>query len=330
MNEINLSQTFKFIKRNFKVLAVVFIVSAVVVAGITLMMPNYYKAQVLLIPSDTNSISKGILSNFDNVDPLNYGSASDCEYILDIISSGRVVGAACSKFNLAEHYGIKAEGRELDEKLGRKLYNNIKVKRTENLGIKLTVWDTDPEYAANIANFMAQEIGTVRNDAKKVKYDSICAVIERSRNRILAEIDVLSDSLSKMSKEYKVYYPDGTSERFAQELAKQVAAGNAASVARLEAKMSSIEEAGAKIANLRDQLINKRESLRLWSDHLERAKVDREAQIPVEFIIEKATPSYSKDKPKRSIIVLVSALSCTLLALFVLVIRERIKENKDC
>ena len=125
-----------------------------------------------------------------------------------------------------EHYGIKAEGRELDEKLGRKLYNNIKVKRTENLGIKLTVWDTDPEYAANIANFMAQEIGTVRNDAKKVKYDSICAVIERSRNRILAEIDVLSDSLSKMSKEYKVYYPDGTSERFAQELAKQVAAGN--------------------------------------------------------------------------------------------------------
>jgi uncharacterized protein involved in exopolysaccharide biosynthesis len=276
------------------------------------------------------SISKGILSNYDNVDPLNYGSASDCEYILDIISSGRVVGAACSKFNLAEHYGIKAEGRELDEKLGRKLYNNIKVKRTENLGIKLTVWDTDPEYAANIANFMAQEIGTVRNDAKKVKYDSICAVIERSRNRILAEIDVLSDSLSKMSKEYKVYYPDGTSERFAQELAKQVAAGNAASVARLEAKMSSIEEAGAKIANLRDQLINKRESLRLWSDHLERAVVDREAQIPVEFIVEKASPSYSKDKPKRSIIVLVSALSCTLLALFVLVIRERIKENKAC
>ena len=91
MNEINLGQTFKFIKRNFKVLAVVFIVSAVVVAVINLMMPNYYKAQVLLIPSDTNSISKGILINYDNVDPLNYGSASDCEYILYIISSGRVV-----------------------------------------------------------------------------------------------------------------------------------------------------------------------------------------------------------------------------------------------
>ncbi|MBO5963914.1 MAG: hypothetical protein J6P97_05475 [Bacteroidales bacterium] len=330
MNEINWEQTIGFIKRNFKILVITFVVSAVVVAGISLLMPNYYKAQVLLLPSDTNSVSKGFLSNFDNVDPLNYGMASDCEYVLDIINSGRVIGAACSKFNLAEHYGIKAEGRELDEKLGRKLYNNIKVKRTENLGIKLTVWDTDPEYAANIANFMASEVSAVRNEAKIEKCDSICSAIEKSRNRILKEIDDLSDSLSKMCKEAKVYFPDGASERFAQELAKQVAAGNTAAVARLEAKMLSIEESGAKIANLRDQLINKRESLKIWSDHLERARVDREAQVPVEFIIEKATPSYSKDKPKRSIIVLASAFSCSLLALFVLVIRERIKAKKAC
>ena len=67
-----------------------------------------------------------------------------------------------------------------------------------------------------------------------------------------------------------------------------------------------------------------------WTEHLERAKVDRDAEIPTEFIIEKAVPSYFKDKPKRSIIVLVSAFSCTLLALVVLVIRERAKGNKLC
>ena len=166
--------TFKFIKRNFKVLAVTFVVSAVVTAGITLLLPNYYKAQVVLLPSDTNSISKGVLSNMDNVDPMNFGSSSDCEYVLDIINSGRIVGAACTKFNLAEHYGIKASGRELDEKMGRKLYNNIKVKRTDNLGVKITVWDTDPEMASNLANFIASEVTVVRSEAKKVKYDSIC------------------------------------------------------------------------------------------------------------------------------------------------------------
>ena len=137
MEEFNLKATFKFIKRNFKVLAVTFVASAVVTAGITLLLPNYYKAQVVLLPSDTNSISKGVLSNMDNVDPMNFGSSSDCEYVLDIINSGRIVGAACTKFNLAEHYGIKASGRELDEKMGRKLYNNIKVKRTDNLGVKI-------------------------------------------------------------------------------------------------------------------------------------------------------------------------------------------------
>lgn len=322
--------TFKFIKRNFKVLAVTFVVSAVVTAGITLLLPNYYKAQVVLLPSDTNSISKGVLSNMDNVDPMNFGSSSDCEYVLDIINSGRIVGAACTKFNLAEHYGIKASGRELDEKMGRKLYNNIKVKRTDNLGVKITVWDTDPEMASNLANFIASEVTVVRSEAKKVKYDSICSVVERSRDRISKEIDLLTDSLSKLSKEYKVFYPDGMGERFAQELAKQVAAGNTAAVNRLEAKMLALEEVGAKITNLREQLYNNRKYLSQWNEFLEKANVDREAQIPVEYIIQAATPSYSKDKPKRSIIVLTSAICCTLLALFVLVVRDKTEGNKVC
>lgn len=330
MEELNLKDTFKFIKSHFKVLALTFVISGIAVAVICLFIPNYYKAQVLLIPSDTNSISKGFLSNMDNVDPMNFGSATDCEHVLDILGSSRIIGAACSKFNLAEHYGIKASGKELDEKLGRKLYNNIKVKRTENLGIKLTVWDTDPEYAANIANFMAREVSVVRNEAKKEKYDSVCATIERSRAELMDSINMLMDSLSELSKRYKIYYPDGMGERFSQELAKQVAAGNNAAVARLEAKLVSLEEAGARIANLREQLGNRRESLMRWTEHLERAKVDRDAKIPTEFIIEKAAPSYFKDKPKRSIIVLVSAFSCTLLALVVLVIRERAKGNKLC
>ena len=325
-----MKSTFKFIKRNFKVLAVTFVVSAVVTAGITLLLPNYYKAQVVLLPSDTNSISKGVLSNMDNVDPMNFGSSSDCEYVLDIINSGRIVGAACTKFNLAEHYGIKASGRELDEKMGRKLYNNIKVKRTDNLGVKITVWDTDPEMASNLANFIASEVTVVRSEAKKVKYDSICSVVERSRDRISKEIDLLTDSLSKLSKEYKVFYPDGMGERFAQELAKQVAAGNTAAVNRLEAKMLALEEAGAKITNLREQLYNNRKYLSQWNEFLEKANVDREAQIPVEYIIQAATPSYSKDKPKRSIIVLTSAICCTLLALFVLVVRDKTEGNKVC
>ncbi len=330
MEELNLKATFDFIKRNLKTLIVVFVGSGVVVAGITLLLPNYYKAQVLIIPSDTNSISKGIMSNMDNMDPMNYGMAKDCEYILDILGSGRIVGAACSEFNLAEHYGIKGTGKELDEKLGRKLANNIKVKRTENLGVRLTVWDTDPEYAARIANFMAREVNTVRNEAKREKYDSVCSTIERSRDRILIDINKLSDSLTKLSQEHNIYFPDGAGERFSQELAKQVAAGNGAAVARLEAKMLEIAASGAKIVNLRDQLINKRESLKLWEDYLERARVDREAEIPVDFVVEKATPAYSKDKPKRSIIVLLSACACTLLALVVLVIREKVKGNKVC
>ncbi len=330
MEEFDLKAALKFVRRHIKKLIIVFIVSAVVVAGITLLLPNYYKAQVLIIPSDSNSISKGILSNMDNVDPMNYGMAKDCEYVLDILGSGRLIGAACREFNLAEHYGIKAKGKDLDEKLGRKLYNNIKVKRTENIAIRLTVWDTDPEYASRIANFLAREVNIVRNEAKREKFDSVYNTVKRSRDGILEEIAVLKDSLTELCEQSNIYFPDGAAERFSQEYAKQVAAGNAAAMARLEAKMAQVSTFGPSITDLRDRLINKRETLRYWEEHLERAKVDRDAEIPVDFIIEKASPSYIKDKPKRSIIVLVSALACSVLALVVLVIRERAKGKKVC
>lgn len=312
-----------------KILIATFVISALVSAGLSLLLPNYYKAQVMLLPSDTNSISKGILSQMDNVDPMNYGGAKDCEYILDIITSGRVVGAACVKFDLAKHYGIEAEGEELNEKLGRKLFNNIKAKRTENLAVKLTVWDTDPVYAANIANFMAREVSVVRNEIKKEKADSICATLERSRKEIMVKINVMSDSLAKISKEYGVYNPEGISERFATEWSKQVAAGNQAAVARLEAKMSEIGEKGERIDNIKTQLDNYMETLKHWNTQLEKAKLDRAAEIPTEFIVEYATPSFFKDKPKRSVIVLVSAISCTLLALFVLIIRDKLNGSKN-
>ncbi|MDR1848389.1 MAG: hypothetical protein LBR17_09800 [Bacteroidales bacterium] len=325
MNEFNLSTTIRFLRKYWKVLLIVFFASAVVTGAISLFFKNYYKAQVTLLPADTNSVTKSMMSQMDVADPLDFGTEKECEHVLELLQSGKLLSDVIAKFNLAKHYGIDATGEELDEKLGRKLYNNIRIKRTDNLGIKLTVWDTDPKIAADIANYFVERLTALRYEMKRLKMDSICFSIERSKNRITEEISLLMDSMNALAAQYKIYAPDPTAERFAQEKAKQIAAGNTAAIARLDEKFKALEEGGAKIDNIKEQLYFKRNTLRNWSEFLERAKIDAEAYVPVEFVVESAYPTYYKDKPKRKLIVLFSAICCTLLGAVVLIIRDKAK-----
>ena len=325
MNEFNLKGTVRFLVKYRKILTMVFLISAIVTAGISLCFKNYFKAQVTLLAADSNSISKGVLSPMDVVDPLNFGTEKAAEHAMELLKSGKIMGDVIKKFDLKKHYNIKAEGEELYDQLDRKLHNNIKVKRTENLGIKLTVWDTDPQYAADIANYIVEQLSFLRTDMKRAKTDSICVALERSKQRITEEINVLVDSLSALSAQYKVFSPDREAERLSQEMAKQVSAGNNAAVARLEKRFEALQQGGAKIDNIRGQLEHKKATLKQWNEQLEKAKVDAQSNIPTEFIVEQAYPAFYKDKPKRSILILFSAFCCTLLAVAVLVIRDKAK-----
>lgn len=327
-NEFNLKSTISFVLRNKIILIITFFVSAIAIGAMSLMLPNYFKAQVALMPADSNAVSKAVLSQMENFDALAYGKEKDAEYVLELLNSGTLLWKTCEKFNLAEHYGIKDIGQAKSDKLNQRLVSNIKVKRTENLGVRISVWDTDPKYAANIANYMAQEVQTLRNDMKKAKMDSMVVGLTVSRDRIKSEIEQITDSLARLTKEKKIFNADMMSDRMSQELAKQIANGNTGAVARLESKLSDIGESGSIIVSLRNRLTNKMESLRIWEEKLEQVKVDAESNAPTDFIIDVAYPSDLKDKPKRSIIAFVGGICCTFLSIFVLIIRERAKTAK--
>ena len=329
-NEFNLQTTISFILKHKLILILTFFISAIAIGLLSLLLPNYYKSQVTLMPADSNAVSKAVLSQMDNYDVLSYGKEKDAEYILELLGSSTIISNTVSKFKLDEHYGIKEEkGEAKSDKLNQRLISNIKFKRTENLGVKLTVWDTDPHYSANIANYMASQIQILRNDMKKSKMDSIVIALTLSRDGLLAEINHLADSMALLTKDKKVFNPDMMSDRMSQEMAKQIASGNQAAVQRLENKLSSIGECGPHIISVREQLKIKIETLKVWDEKLEQVRVDAKSNIPTDFIIDSAYPADLKDKPKRSIITMIGALCCTFLAIFVLILRDKAAKKED-
>lgn len=328
-NDFTLQSSISFILKNKITLIIVFIISTIVIGLLSLMLPNYYKSQVTLMAAETDAVSKAVLSQMDNYDALSFGKEKDAEYLMEILGSSTIISKTISKFNLAEHYGIEAENSQArSDKLNQRLVSNIKVKRTENLGVKLTVWDTDPHYAANIANFMASQMQVLRNDMKRAKMDSLVIALTTSRNRLQKDIDSLAGEFAKLSMQHKIFDPEKMSDRMSQELAKQIASGNQAAVLRLENKLSQIGEYGPSITAMKILLERKTETLKNWDEKLEQVRVDAQSNVPNDFIIDSAYPSELKDKPKRSIIAILGGIGCSFLAIFVLILRDKHKVAK--
>ncbi|MDO5759521.1 MAG: hypothetical protein Q4Q06_00680, partial [Bacteroidota bacterium] len=98
-NKLSTKNSLNFFKKNKKVLAITFVASAIVSACISLLLPNYYKSQVLLLPSAVNSISKAILNEGDKLDPYLFGTEKESEYILEMLGSWEIIGKTSEKFN---------------------------------------------------------------------------------------------------------------------------------------------------------------------------------------------------------------------------------------
>lgn len=333
MDTLNLKGSVGFLRKYKKHLGLTFVISGVVAAGLSLLLPNYYKSEVLLLPSDTNSISKSIVSEGDRFDPYVFGTEQESEYIAELLSSWQIVEKTAIKFNLKQHYGLKKYTPLANERMLLKLKKNIKVKRSDYLGIRLQVWDKDPKYACNMANYMVEQLETLRQNMKQVKADSIKAEIEISRQRVQRDVLKLNDSLSSLQQKAHIVYPANYTDRLAQEYGKQVAAGNHAAMQRLEAKMDTAAKYSARIQQLLNDMENKSKTIKSWDEYYEQALINLESQIPVDFIAQKAVISYDKDKPKRSIIVILAAIACTLIAAGYFVIKEKyiakdVEENK--
>ncbi len=327
-NKLSTKNSWAFIKRNKKTLLITFVASAIVSAIVSLFLPNYYKSQVLFLPSAVNSMSKSILNTGDKLDPYLFGTEKESEYILEMLGSGEILGKTIAKFNLKEHYGIKDKGGLGEELVRLKLEKNIDIKRSDFLGVKLSVWDKDPKMAASIANYMSEQLEELRYQMKKAKADSIRVCLERSKQRVEAALKRYMDSASVVMEKSNVYDPETFADRVMQEMSKQIAAGNTAGVQRLEDKMAHLIKYAPDLKRFIDLYRVEKELMEKWSDSYEQAVVDLEANIPTDYVVEHAYPSETKDRPKRSIIVIISALLCTLIAAEVIIVRER-KNSSD-
>lgn len=304
-------------KKHLTILGIVVIILSSIFSGSYFITP-LYKSTVILYPTASNSISKVLLSdNFNNSkDILEFGEIEQTEQMLQILNSNKIRDRIISKYNLLEHYNIKPDSKYKNTQLNDEYENNFVFRRTEFMAVKITVYDKNPQLAADMANDVGELVDSTINDMQKKIAVKAYKIVEVEYNKLKTEIEVKEDSLTVLRR-FGVHDYESQSEMFNRQLAIEMAGGDSESMQRLEKKLDTLAKYGGPYVSIRDALEHDKKQLSHIKAKYEEAKVDAMESLPHTFVINTAYNAEKKSYPIRWLIVVVSTVAALLLAIII-------------
>ncbi len=288
-----------------------------------------FKSTVVMFPVSSNSISKALLSeNFGGkTDILEFGEEEQAEQMLQILNSNKIRDNIIRQYQLMEHYGIKADSRYRITRLHREYDRNISFRRTEYMAVEISVLDTDPQMAADIANEIAELLDSTKNQLQKQRATKAYEIVKHTYFDLRSQVQEMEDSLTFLRK-MGVHDYESQSEMINQQLAIEIARGNQAGIKALEEKLDMLARYGGPYVSLRDALEHEKKQLSLIKSKYEEAKVDAEQELPQKFLVNTAYPAEKKSYPIRWLIVSVSTILAFILTILFLILLESLGGGK--
>lgn len=288
-----------------------------------------YKSTLIMYPVSTSSISKALLSSTYGVqqDVLEFGAEEQAEQMLQILNSNLIRDRIIAKYDLANHYGIKPNEKYRLTKLYKEYENNITFRRTENMAIKVSVLDHDPQIAADIANDIADLFDSTKTAMQRERALKAFHIVEGEYLKKQAEIQQMEDSLVKL-RELGVFDYETQTEMINQQLAVEIAKGNKRGIEALQAQLDILARYGGAYVSIRNQLEFEKKQLSDLKAKYEEARVDAFESLPQKFVVTTAYKAEKKSYPIRWLIVTISVLSSLFLAIIVIIIIENFSSFK--
>ena len=292
------------------ILIIVSFLAAVTSIIVSLQITEKYKSSVVLFPTTGASVSKALLSaNYTGRQSVyGFGEEEQAEQLLQVLNSEKIRETIIQKYNLMEHYEIDPASKYPYTQLANTYKSNISYRRTELMSVEISVLDTDPQIAADIANDISNLIDTVFNEMKQERAQ---AAFELVRDEYLVaekNVRILQDSL----------------ERISNEMSVSLRRSGGASLVQIS---TALAQHGGTFLTLTNYLDHETERLADLRQRYQEARVEANQRLPYKFIIDRAYASEKKAYPKRSVIVMVSTASAFLFTLILLIVIDSLQQR---
>ena len=293
---------------------------------VSLCITPLYKSKVVIFPAPSLSTSQELIATQNAAKKESiFGEDKETEQILQVLNSDELREKLISKYNLWHHYDLdSANISHPNDKMLKKFKKNISFRRTEYSAVEISVLDEYPDTAALIANDIAGLIDTLMNGMEKRRAANALNIVQYEYNEKVNQLKTFEDSLSQIM-DKGVFDYESESKEYCRAYAQAVTDGNAKGAERIKAQMDTLAKYGATYISLRDFLFNEKEQLSMLNQKLKEAKVDAEQTLTHFFVVNKATQSDKKEKPRRAIIVLVSTIATFTFSFVAIIFIELVK-----
>ena len=284
-----------------------------------------FKSMVIMFPASSSSISKSLLNDqpVKGQDITAFGEDDQAEQLLQILNSNKIRDRIMRKFDLMKHYRIDSTSEVKYSNLFKEYDRNINFRRTEFMAVQITVYDVDPQVAADIANSIASLLDSTKNDMMRQRSVKGFKVVETEYNALKTEKDKIVDSLISLGN-LGVYDVEYQSQVFNQQYAIALMNGNKTAQVALQKKLDILGKYGGIYMSLKNSLEYKTEQLTLLETKYKQAKVDAEENLPQKFVVSDAFKAERNSYPIRWLIVTVSSVAAIFLSIIVIMVMEKI------
>lgn len=300
-------------------------ISFVVTAIIVFVMPKQYKSTAILFASRQFSVSKLVIEpNAGNQeDYMEIGDEDDCEKLIQIIGSDALKLRVADAYNLWERWDLK------DSLLGyhylkQKWQDMVVIKRTEFNSIKVEVYDYTPEGAAQIANGICDYCDTIKRDMTRQVAGQVLTIVKDEYDATLLRMKELEDSLQTLRGLGVLHYKEQV-KAYSKSYARAIEKNDVAAIKRLEGKLDTLKKYGSAYQNVHDNLEKYSFKYPDIKGKYDEALVNYNTSMPMKFVVERAKANYYKEKPRRTIIVGLVLAANNLIALLLLLLKEKFK-----
>ena len=300
-----------------------------IVAGIVAayMITPLFRSEVIMFPAVTNSASKALLNeqSTGRDDILALGDEEDSQQLLQVLNSDRIRDRVAEGFDLWSVYKIRKDDPHRRTELLDAYEDHFSFEYTKFGSVRVEVLDSDPQRAADMANFIADHVDSVWKEMAGERAEKGLRLVAGTVRQLEADIALWQDSMQVLRGLGVQDYHTQT-ERYNEYLGAAILKGDQRAVREFEERFKVLARYGGAYVTLQDRLFNETKRLSVLRMKLEQAEADMRSDLPHKFVVNRAQPADMSSYPIRWLVVAISGLAALLFALLAIVLQENSKK----
>ena len=309
-SELTFAHYLKIAQRNWKTMALVAVVSAViaVVASSPTFMPPRYLSRATVYPVNLNS----------------YSIETRTDQLLQLLQSNSIRDSLIMQFDLATVYDVDTTVNGGYFALYNEFNDRVEINKTNFESVRIEIVDEDPVRARDLVNAMLKQVNLLARRLQREKSNELLVIAERSLVHAQAKLDSVETRLDTLRVRDGLLDYESQVRELTKGYMRMIQSG--APVSRIEevqGLMKDMEEKGGEFRQLMELSNFFRANYDRLLTEYERMVNDVTKELTYTNVVVYPEVSDKKVYPVRWLILLLTTVSAVFLSFLLLIWRDQ-------